>query len=131
MSSTLTVQEAISRAEAVLQDCAGPEAENDPRWQALIQIADFIESDPLPVWSCIQTWGCSKDPDLRMAVATCLLEHLLEHHFDQFISQVEETAMRDTRFADTVTLCWKFGQAEEPTRVARLERLQTALRRRT
>jgi hypothetical protein len=28
------------------------------------------------------------DADLRTAIATCLLEHLLEHHFDRLIARV-------------------------------------------
>jgi hypothetical protein len=63
-----------------------------------------------------------------MAISTCLLEHLLQYHFDRFIASVEDAAMSDARFADTVTGCWKFGQAEEPSRAARLDRLQAASR---
>jgi hypothetical protein len=127
----VTVQEAISQAEAVLEQYPAPQPGIDPRWQAIIQIGHFIESAPDPVWSFIETWGRAEDPDLRMAVATCLLEHLLECHFDRFISRIEDTAMRDPLFADTVSSCWKFGQSAEPTRATRLERLQTSLRRRT
>jgi hypothetical protein len=129
MIPVMTVQEAISRAEAAIRDCPLPRTENDPRWQAIIQLGHFIESDPEPVWSFILTWGNTNDPDLRMALATCLLEHLLQHHFDQFISRVEDEANRDRMFADTVTHCWKFDLAEEPSRAARFERLQQALRR--
>ena len=66
-----------------------------------------------------------------MAVATCLLEHLLQHHFDGFIARVEEEAMGSARFADTVCGCWKFGQAEEPSRAARLDRLIAASRQKS
>jgi hypothetical protein len=127
----MTVQETILRAEAAIRECPLPQAGSDSRWQAIIQVGHFIESDPEPVWSFIQTWGNTDDPDLRMALATCLLEHLLEHHFDQFISRVEDQAKRDRMFADTVRHCWKFGLAEEPSRTARLQRLQQTLRRRS
>ena len=120
----MTVQEAIDRAEAVLPGHVAPESESDPRWQAVMAVAKFIESDPEAVWSFVLRWGCSEDEDLRMAIATCVLEHLLEHHFDVFISRVEETARANRLFAGTVSSCWKFGQSEEPGRAARLDRLK-------
>jgi hypothetical protein len=127
----MTVQDAIDQADAVLPGTAAPDGETDPRWQAVIAVAEFIESDPEAVWSFVLRWGCSEDEDLRMAIATCVLEHLLQHHFDQFISRVEEAARADHRFADTVSHCWKFGQSEKPSRAARLDRLNASLGRRT
>jgi hypothetical protein len=129
----MTAREAISHAEAVLQQKtrAARAGQRDPRWYAIIQVGEFIERDPNAVWSFIRTWGRSKDGDLRMAVATCLLEHLLEHHFDRFIAVVEEAALDHTRFADTVSHCWKFGQAEDSGRAARLDRLIAASRQKS
>ncbi len=127
----MTVEEAIAQAEAVLPGTAAPEGETDPRWQAIIAVAEFIESDPEAVWSFVLRWGCSEDEDLRMAIATCVLEHLLEHHFDHFISRVEDAARDDDAFASTVQSCWKFGKSEEPIRAARLDRLNCVLRRQT
>ena len=49
-----------------------------------------------------------------MAIATCLLEHLLEHHFDAFIIRVEDRARGDALFARTVRSCWTFGQSADP-----------------
>jgi hypothetical protein len=124
----MTVQDAISQAETAFQQHRAPRSENDPRWLAVAQVAHFTESEPGAVWSFIRKWGRSKDSDLRMAVATCLLEHLLEHHFDRFIAFVEDAALSDARFADTVCGCWKFGQAKEPSRAARLDRVQAMSR---
>ena len=72
----MTVQEAIEQAEALLPDSVAPEGETDPRWQAIIDVGDFIESDPELVWAFALRWGSSEDDDLRAAIATCLLEHL-------------------------------------------------------
>jgi hypothetical protein len=127
----MTVQEAIAQAEAILPGRAAFEGETDPRWQAVIAVAEFIEAEPEAVWSFILRWGSSEDQDLRMAIATCALEHLLEHHFDAFISRVEETARENRLFARTVSSCWKLGQSEEPDRAARLDRLNSSLRRQT
>jgi len=124
----MTVQDAISRAEANLPGHAAPEGETDPRWQAVIAVAEFVETESEAVWSFVVRWGCSSDADLRMAIATCVLEHLLEHHFDAFISRVEEVARANRFFAGTVKSCWKAGQSEEPSHAGRLERLVASLR---
>ena len=128
---SVTVHEAIAQADAILPGHAAPEGERDPRWQAVIAVAEFIDSDPEAVWSFILRWGCSEDGDLQAAIATCALEHLLEHHFDAFIARVEESARGNFCFARTVSSCWKFGQSKESGRAARFDRLKAALRGRT
>lgn len=127
----MNIQQAIAAADSVLSGQAAPEGEIDPRWQAIIVVGEFIEAEPEAVWRFAFRWGASSDADLRMAIATCVLEHLLEHHFDRFISRVEEAAVADLRFAETVSHCWKLGQAEEPNRAARLEALVRTSRNRT
>jgi len=67
----VTVHAAIAAGEAA------PDGETDPRWQAVIAVGEFIETDPEPVFAFAQRWGSSDNADLRMAIATCLLEHLL------------------------------------------------------
>ena len=126
----MTVEEAIAAAEALLPGHSAPEGETDPRWQAIIAVGEFVESQPDPVWVFVVRWGSSPDADLRMAIATCLLEHLLEFHFDDFISRVEQWALADPLFGDMTTSCWKFGQSEEPRRAARLDRLVAAVHNR-
>jgi hypothetical protein len=123
-----TVHEAIAAAERILPGRAAPDREEDPRWQAMISVGDFIEANPDAVWAFAQRWGTSPDDDLRTAVATLLLEHLLEHHFDVMIASVEHAARNDELFADTVCRCWKLGQAEEPTRAARFDKLIASIR---
>src|SRR5581483_10911837 len=53
----------------------------DPRWQAVIAVGEYIETEPEAVWSFIRRWGSHPQEDLRDLIATCLLEHLLEHQF--------------------------------------------------
>ena len=123
----MTVQEAIAAAEALLPGRSAPDGESDPRWQAIIAISEFIEDEPEAVWSFARRWGASPDMDLRAAIATCLLEHLLEHHFDRFIGQVEDLARADRLFGKMVALCWKSEQSEESTRAARFDALLRSL----
>ena len=42
-----------------------PARAHDPRWQAMIAIADFIPSEPEPVWTFVERWG--KTPQRRFA----------------------------------------------------------------
>ena len=125
----MTVVEAIAAAESILPGHAAPEGEIDPRWQAIIAVGEFIPTESEAVWAFVARWGCSEDADLRMAIATCLLEHLLEYHFDTFIDRVEVLARRERYFVHTISSCSKFGQSKEPGRAARLDRIQKTRRR--
>ena len=120
----MTVTEAVAKAEQILPGKPAPDGDEDPRWQAIIDIAGFIESDPESVWEFTLKWGSYADEDLRMAVATCLLEHLLEHHFDLIFPKVEATVKGSKRFFETFYCCSKFGQSELPENSLRLDRLK-------
>ena len=64
-------------------DCILPgNSQDEDRWQAVIAIGEYIESDPEPVSDGVHRWGKHPLEDFRTAIATVLLEHLLEHHFD-------------------------------------------------
>ncbi|MGA7399072.1 MAG: hypothetical protein WCC99_13570 [Candidatus Sulfotelmatobacter sp.] len=126
----MNVWEAIASAERILPGHAATEGEEDPRWQAMISIADFIQSDPDAIWPFIVRWGSSADEDLRAAVATVLLEHLLQHHFNRFFPLVEETVQSNALLAETYSLCSKFGESKEEANAERFERLRRACRKR-
>src|SRR2546423_8384488 len=106
----MPVQDVIERANAILPGRAAPEGQRDWRWQCIIDLSEYVESDPQEVWSFVKKWGSHRDEDLRAAIATCLLEHLLEHHFDSIFPKVEEVATVDKRFGDTFDRCNKLGQ---------------------
>ena len=118
----MTAGETIRRAEALLP--GEPVAEGqDPRWQAIIAVAEYIESEPDAVWPFIRLWGGHPQDDLRDAVATCLLEHLLEYHFAAFFPRVEQVALAVPLFGDTFLRCWKFGESNEPINAKRFNLL--------
>jgi hypothetical protein len=129
MSSEAAVRRAIARAQSVLPGRPAPDGQPDPRWQAIIRVGTFIESHPEPVWEFARRWGKHAQADLRAAVATCLLEHLLEHHFETLFPRVRREALASVRFADTVASCWPFGFAALPRNLARMQRLKRELRR--
>jgi hypothetical protein len=125
----IDVRDAIESAERILPGEAAPEGVRDPRWQAIIVIADFIQKEPDAIWSFILRWGSNADEDLRTAIATCLLEHLLEHYFSRFFPQVEEAVRGNALLADTFSKCWKIGQAKEEANAKLFARLQAECRK--
>ena len=125
----MTVHEAIAAAERILPGHAAPDGVEDPRWQAVIEVGNFVSEEPEAVWPFVLRWGSHGDDDLRAAIATCLLEHLLEHHFDLIFPRVEAVAKSNVFFAKTTAQCWKFGRAKEPVRAERFDRLWAELRK--
>jgi hypothetical protein len=129
MSTGITVRQAIARAERLLPGEPAPEGKPDARWQAIIRVGEFIKTQPEAVWQFAHRWGKHAQADVRRAVATCLLEHLLERHFDLIFPRVRRAALASVRFADTFRSCWSFGQSEESTSAARMESLRRQLSR--
>jgi hypothetical protein len=120
----MAVIDAIQKAERELTCVGSTKDELDPRWQAIISIGEFVESNPTEVWSFVERWGNTCDEDLRAAIATCLLEHLLEHHLAGVFPKVEAAVKASSEFADTFSRCWRLGQAEAPGNAARFGTLQ-------
>ena len=116
----------LATADGVLLDPPVSAGEVDARWQVLIEVADFVKTHPDEIWPFVRRWGSSPDEDIRAAIATCLLEHLLEHHFERVFPLVEQAVLHPL-FADTFSLCWKFGQSELPGNAARFDRLRKQL----
>jgi len=119
----MTVSAAIRAAEKLLPGRPAPDGANDPRWQAIIAVSEFIEGEPEPVWEFAKRWGSHEQEDVRAAIATCILEHLLEHHFDMLFPRIATAAREDARFMDTLQQCERFGQSLIPKNARRLDRL--------
>ena len=124
------VRRAITRAEALLPGLPAPEGKTDRRWQAIMRVADFIESRPEEVWQFCLRWGKHPQADLRAAVACVLLEHLIEQHFDLIFPRLGRAATESVRFADTIRSCWCFLPEKQPEKYERVKRLQRRLSRR-
>ncbi len=117
------VKNAIRRAERILPGTPAPDGEEDPRWQAIIHVGYFVQTQPEEVWTFVQRWGKHPNADLRTAIATCLLEDLLGNHFDLIFPRVEREVRISKRFGDTLKRCWKLGQAKKPHNAAKIDRL--------
>lgn len=122
-----TIIQAIKRAERLLPGAPAPKGKTDPRWQAIIAIGDYIEHYPNEVWQFVERWGSHPNQDLRMAIATVLLEHLLEYHFDLIFPLVERASIRSKRFAETFGYCSEFGHTLVPENQKRVAALRKAI----
>ena len=81
--------------------------DNNCRWQALILIGEFTESRAEAVWRIAEKYGLDENEDMRAAVATVLLEHLIAHHA-KYRRRAEKLAGTDERFRQTLDMCWDF-----------------------
>jgi hypothetical protein len=92
--------------------------ENDVRWQSLIVIGEFI---PLGahnerIWSLILEY-CGIDDDMQSALATVLLEHLLEHDFERTLDKIRGALEKSNPpLLDLVPRCGRFGESDSQWR---------------
>jgi hypothetical protein len=90
------------------------------RWQATIIVGEFIKSTPARVWEVARQLATSRNADVRMAAATLLLEHLLEHHPAKMLPLFRAEVLRSALFARTVASCWNFGRGEARRQIRNL-----------
>ena len=86
------------------------DSNNNCRWQSLIIIGEFIQTKPEMVWMVVDKYGESPDADMRTAIATVLLEHLLEYHNNKYKKIVEEKVKSSKLFSDTYSMIWDFNK---------------------
>lgn len=131
MRRALGVHRAIARAEDILPGRARKYG-TCPRWQAIIAVGEYIEEHPIPVCDFALKWARRPGIDLGRAISCCLIEHLLEHHFDLVFPRMRQAARHNPRVAEHFknlgNSFFLFGQAIQPKNVARLKRLGYELR---
>jgi hypothetical protein len=112
-----TIRPYFAAARRLIHD-----ADNTCRWQALILVGLGIQREPELVWEIIQAEGGSRDSDMRVGVATVLLEELLDAHFEVYFPMVRDRVLSgDDRFAHTVSGCW-LSESSQQKRLASLLR---------
>ena len=108
-------EEYISQQQLQEADEALASQDEDTRWQAATTLGAFSETDPEAIWPLTVKYGSCANEDTRVAVATCVLEHILEYHFGAYFGRVQHLMQQgDSAFADTYIRCWQFGQAKVP-----------------
>ena len=64
-----------------------PDRSTYVRWQALLMLGQHAERHPDEIWPSVLKWGTVQNRDIRRGVACCVLEHVLEHHFDPYFER--------------------------------------------
>lgn len=105
------------------------ESENESdRWAAAAELSEYVFEQPDLIWPMVPRLGSSEVEDIRQAIATNALEHILERHFEAFFPALEsEISKGNENLRDTLRLCWKFGESLEPSRARRWEALVSRL----
>ncbi len=88
--------------------------DENTRWQAVIALGEHghCEHAPEVIWPLVVKWGSSENEDVRTAIATCILEHILECHFDEYFEKTAALVRGGNKeFGDTFSRCWKFDNA--------------------
>lgn len=101
--------------------------DENTRWQAAIALAEqgHCEYAPDLIWPLVVKWGSSEDEDVRAAISTCVLEHILECHFEEYFGKSKEIIEAgNILFLDTFSTCSKFGQTKLPENAARFDKLR-------
>lgn len=126
------IEGAIAIAESILPGKKAPPGQIDLRWQAVILVGAYIETHPVEVCDFAIRWLKHRSRDLQSAINCCLIEHLLEYHFDLLFPRIRGAALKDPKVAEhfyPYSPYFQFGQAELPKNVARLKRLASELRK--
>lgn len=94
------------------------------RWAAAAELSEHVVSNSDRIWPTVLELASSDVEDIRQAVATNVLEHILEHDFDRFFPLIESEVKRgNENLRDSVRLCWKFGQSLDRRRSERWDAL--------
>ena len=105
----MSVESVIAEANAILPGTPSRHGEADPRWEVIIEVSEFIESNPNEVWAFAKRWASHEQRDLQAAIATCLIEHLLEFDFATFFPLAAVEAKASRSFAQALSLVWVSG----------------------
>ena len=105
-------------------------ADSEEFWRLAIEASNYIPSCPDQIWELILNNGVRSDEEIKLIVATCLLEHLLEFNFMGFFPKLRFAVLVEKiQLSETFLLCWKYGQSEEPQNSAQWDKLVDEIER--
>ena len=100
------------------------EEPTDKIWQESIALNENISDSPNEVWQTIvEALDLTKNGDTIAAIATCLLEHLLEQDFTWFGSVAERVQRGDDKLLYALSVCSKFGESTKAENSSRWNRM--------
>jgi hypothetical protein len=96
---------------------------HDDVWRLAADLSDVAISRPSEIWLAFLEALDFADDESRMALATNLLEHMVQEDFTFFDRIESEIKGGNRRLALALTSCWKFGAANEPENAKRWDEL--------
>ena len=87
--------------------------DTDPivRWQAAIVLSEFIPTKADAVLDVVLKSAGLFDEDFQQGAGTVLLEHLLEHNFDNVMNRIRQRVdVGDRQILGVLECCWPFGE---------------------
>lgn len=83
-----------------------PDLSHYVRWQALIMLGSYAQTHATVLWPLVLKWGTHRSMDIRQGVGVCILEHILEYHFDPYFDfALEYIEKGNERFEYTLGVC--------------------------
>ncbi len=102
-----------------IRDAEDPDS-HDKAHESWFTSGTLAESNPEAAWALTLAL-IDRLPDERLdLVAAVVLEHILEHHAEAFVSLVELQAARDPRFRECLATVWLVDDYASPAVLARL-----------
>lgn len=110
-----------------IADLLLPRRSENVRWGAACRLLgnwEYVRDNPKVVWPLVVKWGSVHSHDIRSAIACCVLEEILQFHFNEYFARCKDIVNRgNRRFAETLAMCWRLGEANEPHSRKALDRL--------
>ena len=97
-------------------------------WERVWEIAGAMGDDaltrPNAIWDDVASALRYAEDDGITAIASCILEHVLENSFDEYIGRVEaEIASGNRNMLEALKRSWKFEQAKTSANSERWDRI--------
>lgn len=89
-----------------------PDRNNSIRWRTFLLVGEYIRDFPSKVWPFIVKYGAVPNKDIRNGVASCLLEHILEYHYDKYLPEVEKLLFSNKNYIYIFKGSFFFGDEE-------------------
>lgn len=101
------------------------------RWAVLVLVGlNYAEENPQAAWPFVARWGSAPSRDLRIGVACCVLEHILQQDFARYFPKARKIVEEgNRRFALTLLYCRKDGDSAEPRNAAAFDEYVATLDR--
>jgi hypothetical protein len=104
---------------------------SDEIWQEAIRLAEYLDREPDRVFAiAMKALSIAREADTLDALATCIIEHILERNFSYFDHIEKEINRGNGRMIYALAMCRKFGESRNDVNAQRWEDLLSANKKR-